>query len=199
MGIKTGWEGRYLDDLQVGDVYRSSVGRTLLEADNTWMTLLTNNDNQIHFNTEYAKNTQFQRPLMNSLVTLAVVTGLTVPDVSRNGINLGWDKVRLPHPVFAGDTLWSETEVIATRESKSDPRRGIVHIKTRGLQQGGVTVIEFERDIMVWKREHAPGNDVFPSPSRSRRKEATHGNSAERHHERAGRLRPEPQVPGHPA
>ena len=88
-----------------------------------------------------------------------------MPDVSRNGINLGWDKVRLPHPVFAGDTLWSETEVVSTRESKSDPRRGIVHIRTRGLQQEGVTVIEFERDIMVWKREHAPSNDVFPEPA----------------------------------
>ena len=164
MTVKTGWQGRYLDDFEVGDVYRSSVGRTLLEADNTWMTLLTNNDNQIHFNAEYARNTQFQRPLMNSLVTLAVVTGLTVPDISRNGINLGWDKVRLPHPVFAGDTLWSETEVTAVRESKSDPRRGIVHIRTRGLQQEGRVVIEFERDVMVWKREHAPGNDVFPQP-----------------------------------
>lgn len=165
MSVKAGWEGRYFEDLQVGDVYRSSVGRTLLEADNTWMTLLTNNDNQIHFNAEYAKQTQFRRPLMNSLVTLAVVTGLTVPDVSRNGINLGWDKVRLPHPVYAGDTLWAETEVVSARESRSDPRRGIVHITTRGVQQDGAIVIEFERDVMVWKREHAPNANVFPEPA----------------------------------
>ena len=165
MGIKTGWEGRFLEDFEIGDIYRSSVGRTLLDADNTWMTLLTNNDNQIHFNTEYAKNTQFERPLMNSLVTLAVVTGLTVPDISRHGINLGWDKVRLPHPVFAGDTLWSETEVINIRESKSDPRRGIIHIQTKGIQQDGATVIEFERDVMIWKRKHAPNVGVFPQSS----------------------------------
>ena len=165
MGIKTGWEGRFLEDFEIGDIYRSSVGRTLLDADNTWMTLLTNNDNQIHFNTEYAKNTQFERPLMNSLVTLAVVTGLTVPDISRYGINLGWDKVRLPHPVFAGDTLWSETEVINIRESKSDPRRGIIHIQTKGIQQDGATVIEFERDVMIWKRKHAPNVGVFPQSS----------------------------------
>ena len=165
MALKAGWEGRFFEDFQVGDVYRSSIGRTLLEADNTWMTLLTNNDNQIHFNAEYAKNTQFQRPLMNSLVTLAVVTGLTVPDISRNGINLGWDKVRLPRPVFAGDTLWSETEVVSARESQSDPCRGIVHIKTRGIQQEGVTVIEFERDVMVWKRDSAPNVGVFPEPA----------------------------------
>ena len=162
MAVKKGWEGRFLEDFEIGDIYRSSVGRTLLDADNTWMTLLTNNDNQIHFNVEYAKNTQFQRPLMNSLVTLAVVTGLTVPDISRNGITLGWDKVRLPHPVYAGDTLWAETEVVSVRESNSDPRRGIIHIKCKGIQQEGEIVIEFERDVMIWKREHAPNLGVFP-------------------------------------
>jgi itaconyl-CoA hydratase len=167
MPVKPGWEGRYFEDFEVGDVYRSSIGRTITDAENTIVTLLTNNDNQIHFNTEYAKHTPFGKPLVNSLLTLAIVTGLTVTDVSRNGVNLGWDKVRLPHPLYAGDTLWAETEVLNVRESQSDPRRGIVTIKTRGLQQEGVTVIEFERNILVWKREHAPNIGVFPEPKES--------------------------------
>lgn len=164
MGLKPGWEGRYLEDFEVGDTYRSSIGRTITETDNIWFTLLTNNDNQIHFNSEYAKQTPFGKPLVNSLLTIAVVTGLTVTDVSRNGVNLGWDKVRLPQPLYAGDTLWAETEVLSVRESQSDSRRGIVHIKTRGVQQDGEVVIEFERSILVWKRAHAPNMDVFPEP-----------------------------------
>ena len=164
MAVKPGWEGRYLDDFEVGDIYRSSIGRTITETDNIWFTLLTNNDNQIHFNTEYAKRTSFGKPLVNSLLTIAIVTGLTVPDVSRNGVNLGWDKVRLPHALYPGDTLWAETEVLAVRESQSDPRRGIVTIRTRGIQQDGITVIEFQRSILVWKRAHAPNEGVFPGP-----------------------------------
>ena len=164
MGIKAGWQGRYLEDFEVGDVYRSSVGRTMSEADNTWFTLLTNNDNQIHFNAEYAKHTQWGVPLINSALTIAVVTGLTVRDVSQNGIALGWDTIRLPAPLFAGDTVWAETEVLSVRESRSDPRRGIVAVRTRGIKQDGTVVIDFERSIMVWKRAHAPSQDVFPEP-----------------------------------
>ncbi|MEX2598196.1 MAG: MaoC family dehydratase [Dehalococcoidia bacterium] len=167
MALKPGWEGRYLEDFEVGDVYRSSIGRTITEFDNISFTLLTNNDNQIHFNTEYAKRTPFGKPLVNSLLTIAVVTGLTVTDISRNGVNLGWDKVRLPHPLYAGDTIWAESEVLSVRESQSDSRRGIVHIKTRGIQQEGEIVIEFERSILVWKRAHAPSIDAFPEPKRS--------------------------------
>ena len=147
MALKAGWEGRFFEDFQVGDVYRSSIGRTLLEADNTWMTLLTNNDNQIHFNAEYAKNTQFQRPLMNSLVTLAVVTGLTVPDISRNGHQprLG-TRYACRVPCLRA-TRCGQRRRSSPRASRSrTPRRGIVHIKTRGIQQAGVTVIEFERE-----------------------------------------------------
>lgn len=164
MPVKKGWEGRYLEDLQVGDIYRSGVGRTVTETDNIWFTLLTNNDNEIHFNDEYAKNTQWGKPLVNSAFTLALVTGLSVSDVSKNGVNLAWEKVVMPAPVFAGDTIWAETEVLSVRDSKSDPRRGIIHIKTKGIKQDGTTVIEFERNILVWKREHAPSQSSFPEP-----------------------------------
>jgi acyl dehydratase len=104
--------GRFYEDFEVGDVYRSRLGRTVSETDNVWFTCLTLNTNQIHFNVPYAERTQFGRPLVNSLFTLALVHGLTVPDTSENAAaNLGWREVRLPKPVFAGDTLWAETEV----------------------------------------------------------------------------------------
>tara|TARA_B100001750_G_C15197566_1_gene441905 strand:+ start:19 stop:525 length:507 start_codon:yes stop_codon:yes gene_type:complete len=163
MSIKQGWEGRFFEDFEVGDIYRSNMGRTITENDNIWFTLLTNNPNQIHFNNEYAKNTEFKQPLVNSLLTIAIVTGLTVQDVSQNGVNLGWDEVRLPHPVFAGDTLYSETTVLAKRESKSRSNQGIVTVKTRGLQQDGKIVIEFGRNILVWKKENAPSHLTFPT------------------------------------
>ena len=164
MAIKMSWEGRFLEDFEVGDIYRSAIGRTVTEFDNINFTLLTNNDNQIHFNSEYAKNTPWGKPLVNSVFTIAIVTGLTVKDVSQNGFALGWDKIVLPNPVFAGDTLYAETEVLSVRESKSDPKRGIVRARTRGIQQEGVVVVDFERSIMVWKREHAPNIGVFPEP-----------------------------------
>lgn len=163
MGLKVGWEGRFLEDFEVGDIYRSSIGRTVTESDNTNFTLLTNNDNQIHFNHEYAKQTQWGKPLVNSVFTIAVVTGLTVKDVSQNGFALGWDRITLPNPVFAGDTLYAETEVLSVRESKSDPKRGIVKVRSRGVNQDGKIVLVSERSIMVWKREHAPNIGVFPT------------------------------------
>ena len=163
MPIKPGWEGRFLEDFEDGDVYQSAIGRTVTEADNIWFTLLTNNDNQIHFNNEYAKHTQWGEPLVNSVFTIAVVTGMTVKDVSQNGFALGWDHILLPNPVFAGDTLYAETEVLSVRESSSDPKRGIVKVRSRGMKQDGTIVLEFERSIMVWKRAHAPNIGVFPT------------------------------------
>ena len=143
-------EGRFFEDFRVGDVYRHRLGRTLSEADNTWFTLLTCNTNEIHFNADYAARTEFGRPLMNSCLTLSLVTGLSVEDISRNIVaNLGWDKVTLPAPVFAGDTIYAESEVLETRPSKSRPGQGIVTVRTRGLNQGDEVVIEFERTIMV--------------------------------------------------
>jgi acyl dehydratase len=162
MAVKQGWEGRYFEDFEVGDVYRCRLGRTLTEADNTWFTLLTNNTNQIHFNAEYAKRTEYKRPLINSALTLAIVAGMGVADVSENGFALGWDEIKLPNPLFAGDTLYSESEVLDKRESKSRPQLGIIKVRTRGVQQDGKVVIDYSRTVMVWKRAFAPSRDLFP-------------------------------------
>jgi acyl dehydratase len=162
MAVKPGWEGRYFEDFEVGDVYRCRLGRTVTEADNIWFTLLTNNTNQIHFNTEYAKRTEYGRPLINSALTLAIVAGMGVADVSENGFALGWDQIELPNPLFAGDTLYSESEVLEKRESKSRPQCGIVKVRTRGIQQEGKVVIQYARSVMVWKRADAPKKDLFP-------------------------------------
>lgn len=159
-----GWEGRYLEDFQVGDVYRCRYGRTVTEADNIWFTLLTNNTNQIHFNREYGKKTQWGRCLINSALTIAIVAGMGVADVSENGFALGWDEIKLPNPLFDGDTLYSESEVLEVRESRSRPEQGIVKVRTRGYNQHGQVVIEYARTVMIWKREHAPRLDIFPVP-----------------------------------
>ncbi|TMD67520.1 MAG: MaoC family dehydratase [Chloroflexi bacterium] len=149
--------GRFFEDFKVGDVYRHAIGRTLSETDNTWFTLLTCNTNEIHFNADYAAQTEFGRPLMNSCLTLSLVTGLSVEDISQNIVaNLGWDKVTLPAPVFAGDTIYAESEVLETRPSKSRPGQGIVRVRTRGFKQDATVVIEFERTVLVYSRETAP-------------------------------------------
>jgi itaconyl-CoA hydratase len=134
-------------------VYRSRFGRTVLEADNVWFTLLTLNTNPIHFDARYAASTEWGRPLVDSTFTLALVTGLSVVDVSERGINLGWRDVRLTAPVFAGDTIRAETEVLEKRESRSRQGQGIVTVRTRGLNQDDEVVIEFERTIMLPLRD----------------------------------------------
>jgi itaconyl-CoA hydratase len=141
--------GRSYEELGVGDVYRSRFGRTVLDADNVWFTLLTMNTNPIHFDAEHAAKTEWKRPLVDSTFTLALVTGLSVADVSEQAVNLGWREVRLPAPVFAGDTIRAETEILEKRESQSRLGRGIVTMRTRGLNQRDEVVIEFERTIMV--------------------------------------------------
>jgi itaconyl-CoA hydratase len=140
---------RTYEELEVGAVYRSRHGRTVLEADSVWFTLLTMNTNPIHFDAEYAATTEWEKPLVDSTFTLALVTGLTVPDVSERGVNLGWDEVRLLKPVFAGDTIRAETEVLSKRQSQSRPGSGIVRVRTRGLNQRDEIVISFERAIML--------------------------------------------------
>lgn len=160
--VKKGWEGRYFEDFEVGDVYRCRFGRTVTEADNVQFTLLTNNTNQIHFNREYGARTEWGQCLVNSALTLSIVAGMSVSDVSENGFALGWDEIALPNPVFAGDTLYSESEVLEARESRSDPGRGIVKVETRGYKQDGALVIRYRRSIMVWKRKSAPSRAIFP-------------------------------------
>ncbi len=156
----TGWEGRFLEDFVVGDVYRHAHGRTITQTDNTWFTLLTNNSHDIHFNADYASRTEFGRLLVVSTLTLAVVTGLSVSDVSRNAVaNLGWDDVKLTAPVFIGDTLYAESEVLEVRPSRSRPGQGLVRVRTRGYNQHGVTVMTFERSVLVHGREGRPGTD----------------------------------------
>ncbi len=157
MAIKEGWTGRVYEDFEVGDVYRHPLGRTVIDTDNIWFTLLTQNSNPIHFDRAYAAKTEFGKPLVDSTFTLALVTGQSVIDLSLNVMaNLGWDDVRLPNPVFEGDTIYSQSEVLSTRESKSRPNVGIVSVKTIGFNQDGTVVIEFKRTFMVFRRGHVP-------------------------------------------
>jgi acyl dehydratase len=157
------WRGRFFDDFEVGDVFQSRLGRTITETDNVWFTCLTLNTNQVHFNHEFAARTEFGKPLVNSTFTLALVTGMSVPDTSENAsANLSWTDIKLPNPVFAGDTLWSETEVISKRESRSRPSVGIVGVRCRGINQRREVVIEFQRTFMVYKRDASEVADTFP-------------------------------------
>jgi len=148
--------GRFYEDFEPGMVIRHALGRTITATDNAWFTLLTVNSNPIHFDAHYAAQTEFKKPLVNSTFTLALATGLSVSDVSQYAVNLGWDEVRMPAPVFEGDTIYAQTEVLSRRESKSRPNMGVVEIKTLGFKQDGTVVIEFRRTILVYKRGHEP-------------------------------------------
>jgi len=157
MATKEGWKGRVFEDFEVGDVYEHPLGRTVLSADNAWFTLLTLNTNPIHFDAAYSARTEFRKPLVNSCLTLAIVTGQSVTDLSQNALaNLGWDEVRMPHPVFEGDTIYSRSDVLETRASQSRPNVGIVRVKTTGLNQDRTVVLEFKRTFMVYKRGEVP-------------------------------------------
>ncbi len=149
------------EDFEVGAVIRHPLGRTVTATDNTWFTLLTVNANQIHFNTHYSAQTEFGKPLMNSTFTLALVTGLSVADISQYAVNLGWDEIRMPAPVFEGDTIYAQTEILSKRESRSRPHMGLVEIKTTGFKQDGSVVMQFRRTILVYKRGHEP---QIPTP-----------------------------------
>ncbi len=164
MTVKEGWVGRFFEDFAVGDTFQSHIGRTITQADNIWMSLLTNNTNQLHFNEHYAAFTEFKKPLVNSAITIAIVAGLGVTDTSENGFALGWDEIKLPNPLFEGDTIYSESEVLDVRESKSRPQWGIVKFRTRGIKQDGTIVMEYVRSVMVWKEAHAPAHRHFPVP-----------------------------------
>ena len=155
--------GRYFEDFTVGALYQHPLGRTISETDNTWFTLLTMNTNQNHFNAHMAANAPYGRIIVNSGLTVALVLGLSVSDMSQNALmNLGWDEIRLTHPVFVGDTLYAESVVTDLRESKSRPYAGIVSCKTRGLNQDGDEVISWRRTVMVYKRDAPHDKNLFP-------------------------------------
>lgn len=155
--VVPGWDGRYFEDLTVGEVYRHPLGRTVLPTDNSWFTLLTQNTAPLHFDRHYAEQTSWAVPLVDSTFTLALVTGQSVSDVSLHVFaNLGWDEVRMPAPVFEGDTVYSSSEVVTARASRSHPDAGIVTVRTTGVNQRGETVISFLRTVMVYRRGHGP-------------------------------------------
>ncbi len=142
--------GRYFEDFEIGDVYEHRPGRTITETDNTWFTLLTMNQHPLHFDKEYGAKTEFGKVLVNSCLTISLVTGMSVSDISQKTIaNLGWDKVRLSGPVFVGDTLYAESQVLSKRESNSRPNQGIVSVETKGIKQDESVVISFERSMLI--------------------------------------------------
>lgn len=148
--------GRYLEEFTVGDVYEHRPGRTISDADNTWFTLLTMNQHPLHFDREYAEKSEFGQVLVNSCLTISLVTGMSVSDVSQKTVaNLGWDNVRLTGPVFIGDTLYAESKVLSVRESESRPNQGVVTVESVGRKQDGTRVISFERSLLVPKRGFA--------------------------------------------
>jgi acyl dehydratase len=151
------WRGRFYEDFDVGDVYRGRLGRTVTQTDNIWFTCLTLNTNQVHFTAVQSERGLYGRPLVNSAFTLALITGMTVPDTSENAAaNLAWTDITLPHPVFEGDTLWAESE------SSSRPNLGIVSMRCRGINQRREVVIEFKRTFMVYKRDAPEVQNTFP-------------------------------------
>lgn len=148
--------GRYFEDFNIGDVYEHRPGRTLTDNDNIQFALLTMNQHPMHCDAAYAKKSEFGRLLISSPLSLAVVVGLTVNDVSAKAVaNLGWKDIKLSRPVFAGDTLYAETKVLEKRSSKSRPNQGIVTVSTRGLNQDGMEIMSFERTFLVACRGHA--------------------------------------------
>ena len=149
--------GLYYEDFEPGDVFEHRPGRTVLQTDNTYFTLLTMNTQQVHFDAAYAAQTEWQEMLVDSTFTLALLTGMSVRTVSAKVVaNLGWEKVKASHPVFAGDTLYAESTVLSKRESKSRPTQAIVKVSTRGVNQKGDEVMSFERTMLVYKRGHSP-------------------------------------------
>ncbi len=148
--------GRYFEDFTVGDIYEHRPGRTITESDNTWFTLLTMNQHPLHFDREFAAQSEFGRPVVNSCLTLSMVVGMSVSDISQKAVaNLGWEHIALTAPVFVGETIYAESEVLAARESKSRPTQGVVTVKTSGKKADGTVFITFERTLLVPKEGHA--------------------------------------------
>jgi itaconyl-CoA hydratase len=151
--------GRTYEDFEIGDVYEHRPGRTITEADNIQFSLITMNRHPLHSNRDYAAKTEFGQPIVNSALTLAIVTGMTVDDVSfKATANLGWKEIKLTAPVFNGDTIYARSKVLAKRESKSRPNEGIVTTYTEGYKADGTIFLSFERISLVPKRGHGPGD-----------------------------------------
>jgi itaconyl-CoA hydratase len=166
MAVKAGWRRRFFEDFEVGEVYEHPLGRTVTTTDNLWFTLLTQNTAPIHVDYAYAALTEFGRPLVDSTFTVALVTGQSVTDICQNVFaNLGWDEIRLPAAVFEGDKIYSRSEVLEKRGSRSRPGVGIVTVKTTGYNQEDKTVITFLRTVLVYRRGHAP-EVPRPAPGR---------------------------------
>ncbi len=152
--------GRYFEEFVVGHVYEHRPGRTITDTDNIWFTLLTMNSHPTHFDYAYAAKTEFGKPLVVSTLTVALMVGMSVSDISQKAVaNLGWDEIRLTHPLFCGDTLYAESEVLETRPSGSRPEQGLVTVRTTGRNQHGDVVCTFKRTMLVWKRGFGPSDD----------------------------------------
>ena len=148
--------GRYFENFEIGHIYEHRPGRTITQSDNTWFTLLTMNTHPLHFDEEYGKATEFGKTLVNSTFTVAVMVGMSVSDVSQKAIaNLGWTDIVLPHPLFVGDTLYAESEVLEKRLSESRENCGIVTVKTTGTNQDGVVVASYKRSALIPTTGHA--------------------------------------------
>ena len=163
MAVVEGWQGRFYEDFEIGDLYQHPLGRTVSESDNTWFTLLTMNTSQMHFNTQYAAQSEFKQRIVVSTLTIAIAVGQSVTDLTQNAFaNLGWTDIKMTYPVYAGDTLWSESLVTEMRESASRPDAGIVTVKTRTLNQDGVEVCSFFRTFYVHKHSARDTTRAFP-------------------------------------
>jgi itaconyl-CoA hydratase len=147
--------GKYYEDLEVGQRIQHPRGRTITEMDNVLFSALTMNTQPLHLDEEFSKQTQFGQRIVHGLFTAALVVGISVPDLTEGTIvaNLGYDKMMHPAPVFHGDTISAETEVLEKRESTSKPDRGIVRLRQIGRKQDGTIVVELERTVMFLKRK----------------------------------------------
>ncbi|MFC1798862.1 MaoC family dehydratase [Thermodesulfobacteriota bacterium] len=150
--------GPYYEDFHVGDIIKHWPGRTITESDNTWFTLVTMNQHPIHFDVVYAKDQMFGKPIVNSCFTLALLGGMTVRETSQNTIaNLGWGDIKIPKPVFVGDTIYAETEVLDMRTSKSRSNTGIIKFKQTGFNQDNEIVMTYTRTSLAKCRGYDDG------------------------------------------
>lgn len=163
--VVEGWTGRLFEDFAVGDLYYHPFGKTVTQADNQQFTLSTQNVSKTHVDAHFAAATEFGKPLVNSTFVLALVTGQSTMDLSMNVFaNLGWDEVRLPHPVLEGDTIYSRSKVLDKRESKSRPHVGIVTVATEGFNQNSTVVLSFRRTFMIYKKGFLPSIESARPP-----------------------------------